>query len=131
MRLTDPLLYHCPFVMMTEPGGAYFDEAEAAQLRDYLLKGGFLWADDFWGEYAFGVLGGRDRQGAAARAISDRRPAARPRAVSHALRHPPHSADSVDRLLGRTGRHDVGARPRQRRAARARHPGRATAASWC
>ena len=39
--------------MMTEPGGAFFDEAEAARLRDYLLKGGFLWADDFWGEYAF------------------------------------------------------------------------------
>ena len=53
VQLTDPLLYHCPFVMMTEPGGAYFDEAESAQLRDYLLKGGFLWADDFWGEYAF------------------------------------------------------------------------------
>jgi hypothetical protein len=53
VRLTSPLLYHCPFVMMTEPGGAFFDEAEAAQLRDYLLKGGFLWADDFWGEYAF------------------------------------------------------------------------------
>ena len=53
VRLTDPLLFHCPFVMMTEPGGAFFDEAEAAQLRAYLLKGGFLWADDFWGEYAF------------------------------------------------------------------------------
>jgi hypothetical protein len=53
VRLTDPLLYHCPFVMMTEPGGAFFDEAEAAQLRDYVLKGGFLWVDDFWGEFAF------------------------------------------------------------------------------
>jgi Domain of unknown function (DUF4159) len=53
VRLTDPLLYHCPFVMMTEPGGAFFDEAEAARLRDYLLKGGFLWVDDFWGDYAF------------------------------------------------------------------------------
>ena len=53
VRLTSPLLYHCPFVLMTEPGGASFDENEAAQLRDYLLKGGFLWVDDFWGEYAF------------------------------------------------------------------------------
>src|SRR5438105_5785271 len=26
VRLTDPLLFHCPFAMMTEPGGAYFDE---------------------------------------------------------------------------------------------------------
>lgn len=53
LELTDPLLYRCPFVMMTEPGGAYFDEAEATELRKYALKGGFLWADDFWGEYAF------------------------------------------------------------------------------
>ena len=41
--------------MMTEPGGAYFDDLEAAALRDYVLKGGFLWADDFWGEYAWQV----------------------------------------------------------------------------
>ena len=28
--------------MMTEPGGAYFDDAEAAALHDGILKGGFL-----------------------------------------------------------------------------------------
>jgi hypothetical protein len=52
-QLTDDELYKCPFVMMTEPGGSFFDETEAARLRDYLLKGGFLWADDFWGERAW------------------------------------------------------------------------------
>jgi hypothetical protein len=55
LALTDPELYQCPFIMMTEVGGAYFDDQEAAALRDYLLKGGFLWADDFWGEYAWSV----------------------------------------------------------------------------
>ena len=53
LLLTDPLLFHCPFIMMTEVGAAYFDQAEAAQLREYLLKGGFLWADDFWGPAAW------------------------------------------------------------------------------
>jgi hypothetical protein len=53
LTATSPELSHCPFVMMTEPGGAYFDEQEAAALRAYLLKGGFLWADDFWGSYAW------------------------------------------------------------------------------
>jgi Domain of unknown function (DUF4159) len=53
VRLTDPEISRCAFVMMTEPGGAYFDAEEAAGLRNYLLKGGFLWADDFWGEYAW------------------------------------------------------------------------------
>jgi hypothetical protein len=46
-------LSRCPFTMLTEPGGAYFDDAEAATLRAYLERGGFLWADDFWGEYAW------------------------------------------------------------------------------
>jgi hypothetical protein len=53
IRLTDPTLYQCPFIMMTEVGAAYISEAEAEALRTYLLKGGFLWADDFWGEYAW------------------------------------------------------------------------------
>jgi Domain of unknown function (DUF4159) len=53
LRLTDDQLFHCPFIMMTEVGAAYFDEPEAASLRTYLLKGGFLWADDFWGPYAW------------------------------------------------------------------------------
>ena len=53
LRLTDPLIYRCPFVMMTEVGNLYFDQAEAAALREYLDKGGFLWADDFWGARAW------------------------------------------------------------------------------
>jgi hypothetical protein len=53
VRLTDPELYQCPFIMMTEVGQAYFSPEDVARLRDYLLKGGFLWADDFWGSYAW------------------------------------------------------------------------------
>ena len=55
MRLTDPALFQCPFVMMTEVGSAYISPQEAAKLREYLVKGGFLWADDFWGSYAWEV----------------------------------------------------------------------------
>jgi hypothetical protein len=51
--LNDPALFECPFVMMTEVGSAYLSPEEAAKLREYLLKGGFLWADDFWGSYAW------------------------------------------------------------------------------
>lgn len=53
LQLTDPSLFRCPFVMMTEPGGLVFDDEEVPRLREYLLKGGFLWADDFWGEIAW------------------------------------------------------------------------------
>lgn len=55
IRLTDPTLYQCPFIMMTEVGNAFLVDEEAEALRSYLLKGGFLWADDFWGEYAWEV----------------------------------------------------------------------------
>jgi hypothetical protein len=62
LRLTDSELYHCPFIMMTEVGALYMDEEEAAHLKDYLLKGGFLWADDFWGEYAWRIWENAIRQ---------------------------------------------------------------------
>jgi hypothetical protein len=55
LQLTDDELFQCPFVMMTEVGAAYLSDEEAARLRTYLLKGGFLWADDFWGSYAWDV----------------------------------------------------------------------------
>jgi hypothetical protein len=53
LQLEDPLLFQCPFIMMTEVGSVYFSPEDAARLREYLMKGGFLWADDFWGSYAW------------------------------------------------------------------------------
>lgn len=53
VRLTDPELFQCPFIMMTEVGQTFFEPEEAQRLRAYLVKGGFLWADDFWGSYAW------------------------------------------------------------------------------
>ena len=53
IRLTDDVMFECPFIMMTEVGSASINEEEAARLRLYLQKGGFLWADDFWGTYAW------------------------------------------------------------------------------
>src|SRR6185295_11927140 len=40
IQLTEPELFECPFIMMTEVGAAYLDEEEAKALRIYLLKGG-------------------------------------------------------------------------------------------
>jgi len=53
LRLSETELFQCPWVMMTEPGGADLSEAEAKRLGEYLRKGGFLWADDFWGSHAW------------------------------------------------------------------------------
>jgi len=53
VRLTDEALFQCPFIMMTEVGGLFLEETEACRLHDFLAKGGFLWADDFWGSRAW------------------------------------------------------------------------------
>ena len=55
VTLGDTAFFHCPFIMMTEVGNIYLDETESTNLRDYLQRGGFLWADDFWGEYAWQI----------------------------------------------------------------------------
>ena len=50
LRLTDPDLVDYPFIYIVEPGGLSLDAEEVAALRKYLLNGGFLMLDDFWGE---------------------------------------------------------------------------------
>jgi len=53
LRIADPLLFQCPFLSATDVGTAFFTDDEAEILRNYLLKGGYLWVDDFWGPYAW------------------------------------------------------------------------------
>ena len=53
VRLTDRELFECPLTMASDVGTIGLTDAEAAQLRLYLLKGGFLWVDDFWGTAAW------------------------------------------------------------------------------
>ncbi len=49
LRLTDPALFDFPWIYMVEPGGLTLKDDEVPILRKYLLNGGVLWADDFWG----------------------------------------------------------------------------------
>ena len=53
IQATEPELFQCPFVMMSEFGSALITPPEAEALRSYLRKGGFLWVDDAWGDYAW------------------------------------------------------------------------------
>jgi hypothetical protein len=48
--LTDPALFDYPWIYMVEPGLMRLEDDEVAVLRRYLLNGGFLMADDFWGQ---------------------------------------------------------------------------------
>ena len=51
IRLDDPNVRRFPFLYALEVGDMYMSEAEAQGLRDYLLAGGFLMIDDFWGTW--------------------------------------------------------------------------------
>jgi len=50
IRPTDPRLFDYPFVYIVEPGHLELSDQDAAALREYLLRGGFLMLDDFHGE---------------------------------------------------------------------------------
>ena len=53
VRLTGDDLFDYPFVFMSDVGTVGFTPPEAENLRNYLLRGGFLWVDDFWGDLAW------------------------------------------------------------------------------
>ncbi len=53
VRFTDPALFECPMIMASDVGTMGINHDEAARLRQYLLKGGFFWVDDFWGTDAW------------------------------------------------------------------------------
>lgn len=49
-KLTDPDLFRFPMLYMCDVGWMKLSHEEQQQLRRYLLRGGFLWVDDFWGD---------------------------------------------------------------------------------
>ncbi|MDP3068808.1 MAG: DUF4159 domain-containing protein [Opitutaceae bacterium] len=53
INLTDDDLGSFPWIYIVEPGSLSFSDAEVVALRKYLLNGGFLMFDDFWGDSAW------------------------------------------------------------------------------
>jgi hypothetical protein len=49
VRLTDDNLFDYPWIYATQTGWWGLTNAETARLREYLLRGGFIVVDDFWG----------------------------------------------------------------------------------
>jgi Domain of unknown function (DUF4159) len=58
VTLDDPELFKYPVAYIIEVGWWTVSDREAAALRDYLLKGGFLFVDDFKTEGWRGIPGG-------------------------------------------------------------------------
>ena len=106
--LTDPLLYRCPMLFMEDIGTArVLGEEKSQRLREYLLKGGFLWVDDSWGSYAWTTGSSEIGARAAAGRVPDRRHPVRPPDHAHALRRARRSR--------RSRRSATGAAPAARR----------------
>lgn len=53
VRLTDPLMSRCMVVHFEDAGTIRMAPEEVQSLRAYLLKGGFITVDDFWGSEAW------------------------------------------------------------------------------
>ncbi len=49
VKLTDPRLFDYPWIYATQAGWWDLSDAEVKCLREYLLRGGYLVVDDFWG----------------------------------------------------------------------------------
>lgn len=58
LRFTDETLFDYPFIYMIEPGTGsfYLTNPEITALRRYLLNGGFMMVDDFWGDWEWDVF---------------------------------------------------------------------------
>lgn len=50
VEILDPKLRDYPWVFVSGAGNITLDQKEAATLRSYLLNGGFMMVDDFWGQ---------------------------------------------------------------------------------
>jgi hypothetical protein len=53
VRLDEPDLFNYPFIYMLEVESMALTDPERDGLRSYLLRGGFLMVDDFWGQRAW------------------------------------------------------------------------------
>src|SRR5437867_2216921 len=47
--IMDSELFTFPYVYIVEPGGMFISDEQAARMRDFFARGGFLHVDDFWG----------------------------------------------------------------------------------
>jgi hypothetical protein len=56
LEVTDDSVFNYPWLYAVEVGRWYLDDNDAARLREYLLRGGFLMVDDFHGEQQWQIF---------------------------------------------------------------------------
>lgn len=51
LEILDDRIFDYPILYVVEPGFMELSNEQAARLREYIMRGGFIFLDDFWGEY--------------------------------------------------------------------------------
>ena len=115
VRLTEDALYQCPYLHMEDVGTAALHRSGSARrCAAYLLKGGFLWVDDYWGTYAWQNWASQLARVLPPSRISGSRHPARSSRVQDDVRGEGAAADSVDSVLADERRRHLRARLGQR-----------------
>jgi hypothetical protein len=96
ITLNDERIFDYPWLYAVEVGQWYLSDTEAALLREYLDRGGFLMVDDFWGEYEWSVFAD-----SMLRVFPDRRIEDLPE--DHTLLHVLYDLDQRTQIPGRGG----------------------------
>ena len=101
LELTNPALFEYPFlyinmkrVPLYSGNGPNFNPREAAMLREYMLRGGFVMVDDFWGAEHW-----RDFLAELAKILPDRRPVRL--AIDHPIFHCFFDINRIEQVPGR------------------------------
>lgn len=53
VSVTDDRMFECPMLFASDVGTLSLSDDQAQRLTNYLLKGGMLWVDDFWGSQSW------------------------------------------------------------------------------
>lgn len=51
LEIMDDRIFDYPILYFVEPGSMELSDEHAARIREYVARGGFLFFDDFWGEF--------------------------------------------------------------------------------
>jgi len=51
LEILDDRIFDYPIIYVVEPGFMELTQEQGARLREYVMRGGFIFLDDFWGEY--------------------------------------------------------------------------------
>ena len=103
IALTDPALFECPFVMMTEVGAAYISPEEAVKLASTCRRAASCGPTTSGARYAWEHWVQRAQQGAAAQRVQDLRAAEGSSALPAAVSDCEGAADRVDQPLVGSG----------------------------